>query len=142
MYLSLLLGTFEKAFPKIPIIKTNSTIAETIKYVTNIFLATKVSFANEMETIANKLNIPWENIYQIVINDRRLGTSHWKVPGPDGHYGFGGTCFPKDISAMIHVANSLGINVPVIQAAWDRNIGIDRQERDWEQLKGRAIIEE
>jgi UDPglucose 6-dehydrogenase len=113
--------------------------AEFYKYLCNTFLATKVSFANEMEALASKLNVSWDAMKDAVTVDSRMGKSHWQVPGPDGHNGFGGTCFPKDISAIRHVARELNVPTPVLDAAWNRNITIDRPEKDWEQLKGRAI---
>ena len=91
---------FAKAFPKVPIIKTSSTIAEMIKYVTNTFLATKVSFANEMYQICQGLNIDYDKVIEYARYDDRLGNSHWSVPGPDGDFGFGGHCFPKDIAEI------------------------------------------
>jgi nucleotide sugar dehydrogenase len=117
----------------------NATDAEFYKYLCNTFLATKVSFANEMESIASKLNVNWNTMKDAITVDSRMGKSHWNVPGPDGHAGFGGTCFPKDISAIRHVANTLDIPTPVLDSVWNRNITIDRPEKDWEQLKGRAI---
>jgi len=119
----------------------DATTAEFYKYVANIFLATKVSFANEMENIAKEIGINWNDIAGIVENDKRLGKSHWKVPGPDGHRGFGGTCFPKDINALIAYAQSLNIQTPLLKAVWKRNVLVDRPERDWEELKGRAVSE-
>lgn len=119
----------------------DATTAEFYKYVANIFLATKVSFANEMENVAKEIGINWDNVVDIVGNDPRLGKSHWKVPGPDGHRGFGGTCFPKDINGLIAHAQSLGIQTPLLKAVWKRNVLVDRPERDWEKLKGRAVIE-
>lgn len=117
----------------------DATIAELHKYIANSFLAVKVSFANEMATLATNLGIDWVQMQKLIINDSRLGTGHWKVPGPDGHTGFGGTCFPKDISAIRYLANTLDVPTPVLDSAWNRNITIDRPEKDWEQLKGRAI---
>ena len=73
--------------------------------------------------------------------DSRMGKSHWQVPGPDGRRGYGGACFPKDISALRFMAHELNIPTPVLDAAWNRNITIDRPEKDWEQLKGRAVSE-
>lgn len=119
----------------------DATTAEFYKYIANIFLATKVSFANEMETIAKEIGVNWEHIVNVVANDRRLGKSHWNVPGPDGHRGFGGTCFPKDINALIAHAQSLDIQTPLLKAVWKRNVLVDRPERDWEELKGRAVSE-
>jgi len=117
----------------------DATAAELYKYVANNFLATKVSFANEMEGIARELDVNWNDIVSTIIHDPRMGRTHWKVPGPDGHRGFGGTCFPKDINATITFANSLGVGVPLLKAVWNRNVYVDRPEKDWEQLKGRAV---
>lgn len=118
---------------------TTPTIAELHKYTANVFLATKVSFANEMASICEQVGIDWNLLVDSIKQDSRLGTTHWKVPGPDGHRGFGGTCFPKDISALITFAEELGVNTPVLNAVWNRNCTIDRPEKDWEFLKGRAV---
>lgn len=119
----------------------DSTAAEFYKYIANIFLATKVSFANEMASLGKEYGVEWDAIKKMLILDKRMGKTHWSVPGPDGHNGFGGTCFPKDISAMIAEARKLNVPTPVITAAWYRNVSIDRSERDWEQMKGRAVSE-
>ena len=121
---------FDKAFPKVPIIKTGSTTAEMVKYFTNSFLATKVSFANEMFQICNGLDIEY---------DDRIGKSHWSVPGPDGDYGYGGHCFPKDVRALITKACDLGLSPKMLQATNNKNNDV-RKDRDWEQQKGRAVI--
>lgn len=74
----------------------SSTAAELLKYTANTFLAMKVSFANELYDIAEASGIAWEDIRQLVIQDKRLGKSHWMVPGPDGLRGAGGTCVLPD----------------------------------------------
>ena len=132
---------FEKAFPKVPIIKTSSTIAEMIKYVTNTFLATKVSFANEMYQICQGLDIDYDKVLEYAKYDDRLGKSHWSVPGPDGDFGYGGHCFPKDISALKFVANNLGVKTTILQAAIDKNDEV-RTDLDWTKQIGRAISED
>jgi len=119
----------------------SSAEAELFKYTANLFLATKVSFANEMADIAKECGVEWDNMQELLIQDNRLGKSHWKVPGPDGHRGFGGTCFPKDLSALIAHAKTKNVPTPLLQSVWKRNILVDRPERDWEQLKGRAVSE-
>lgn len=119
----------------------DATTAEFYKYLANIFLATKVSFANEMQSVAEDIGVSWENIVSLVLSDNRLGKSHWHVPGPDGRRGFGGTCFPKDISAFIQFAGKRGVPLPILKSVWNRNIMTDRPEKDWEQLKGRAVNE-
>lgn len=134
---------FQTAFPKVPLIKTSSTTAEMVKYVTNCFLATKVSFANEMsqicEALDNKgLNIDYDKVVEYSKYDIRLGNSHWAVPGPDGDRGFGGHCFPKDINALIKVSKELNVNPTILQAAWEKNKEV-RKDNDWERQLGRAI---
>ena len=126
-------------FPNATIIKTGSSHAEMVKYLANTFLATKVSFANEMKMICDKLNIDYDKVVEYATYDDRLGKSHWSVPGPDGKLGFGGSCFPKDVNALIHVAQELGVNTKMIKATWDLNLKV-RPEKDWEKLKGRAIV--
>ncbi len=104
---------YSKVFPKAHIIKTNSTHAEMVKYLTNSFLATKVSFANEIYQICEKLKVDYDKVVEYATLDDRLGKTHWQVPGPDGDYGFGGHCLPKDLSALIHIAMKLDIDINV-----------------------------
>jgi UDPglucose 6-dehydrogenase len=134
---------FQTAFPKVPLVKTSSTTAEMVKYLTNNFLTVKVAFANEMAQVCegldkSGLNVDYDKVVEYAKYDRRLGESHWAVPGPDGHRGFGGHCFVKDLNAMIKVADDLNINTPVLDGAWKNNLEI-RPERDWEELVGRAV---
>ena len=132
---------FSKAFPKIPIIKTHSTIAEMVKYMTNTFLSTKVSFANEMYMICDKLGIDYDKVVEYATYDDRLGKSHWSVPGPDGKKGFGGSCFPKDLNAILDVCRQLGVPAKTLYGAWETNLKV-RPEQDWKELKGRAVTDE
>jgi len=130
---------FVKAFPKAQIIKTDSTYAEMVKYITNCFLSTKVSFANEMYEICEGLDIDYDKVIEYAMHDERLGYSHWSVPGPDGDFGYGGHCFPKDMSALKYKASELGIYTELIDAAIKVNNSV-RKNRDWEKQEGRAII--
>ena len=132
---------FYKAFPKAHIIKTHSTIAEMVKYLTNTFLATKVSFANEMKMLCDFFNVDYDKVVEYSTYDERLGKSHWAVPGPDGKMGFGGSCFPKDINALISIADKWEIPANVLMAAWETNLDV-RPEQDWKELKGRAVVDE
>lgn len=129
---------FEKAFPKVPIIKTSSTIAETIKYVTNTFLTVKVSYANEIYQLCQGLNIDYDKVIEYSKYDARLGDSHWSVPGPDGDFGYGGHCFPKDIAALINVMDNLNIDTTILKSAQSKNTQV-RTDKDWEKMKGRAV---
>ena len=130
---------FVKAFPKVKIIKTDSTYAEMVKYVTNAFLATKVSFANEMYQICDGLKIDYDKVIEYAMHDERLGYSHWSVPGPDGDFGYGGHCFPKDVKALISVCNSMGVHPNMLLATDGKNHSV-RKNKDWEKMQGRAII--
>ena len=123
----------------ISIIKTNSQTAELIKYMNNCFFATKVSFMNEMKLVADKSNVDWNLAVEGFIRDGRIGHSHLDVPGHDGRMGFGGSCFPKDIQAMINLGESLGLKLETLSGAWKTNLNV-RPEKDWEKLEGRAVV--
>jgi nucleotide sugar dehydrogenase len=132
---------FSKAFPKVPIIKTSSTIAEMIKYVTNTFLATKVSFANEMYQICQGLDVDYDKVIEYARYDDRLGNSHWSVPGPDKDFGYGGHCFPKDIAALRFVAEELAVDTTMLSATIQKNAKV-RTDLDWTKQVGRAVSAE
>ncbi len=122
----------------ISIIETNFETAELIKYMTNTFLATKVSFLNEMRILSDKIGANWEDAVEGFVRDGRVGHSHLNVPGPDGKFGFGGSCFPKDIQALISFADHEDVDLNVLKGAWKTNLKV-RPEKDWEKLEGRAI---
>lgn len=130
---------FSKVFPGVDIVKTDSTHAEMVKYMTNTFLSVKVSFANEIYQLCSKLNIDYDKIVEYATYDERLGKSHWSVPGPDGDFGFGGHCFPKDLSAIIHLTEELNTTNNVLKATQETNTKL-RTNRDWETMKGRAVV--
>jgi len=129
---------YRKIFPETVLIKTGSDTAEMVKYFTNCFLALKVSFSNEIKQICEKVNIDYDKVIEYSLYDKRLGKTHFSVPGPDGKAGFGGSCFPKDLNALIKTAESLNIDPIVLRAIWYKNLEV-RPEKDWEKLKGRAI---
>ena len=132
---------YSLVFPNVPIIKTGSITAEMVKYFTNTFLATKVSFANEMKQICDKLNIDYDKVVEYSTYDERLGKSHWAVPGPDGKLGFGGSCFPKDLNALIKLSEDFGMYLTTLNGVWHTNLRV-RPEEDWKELIGRAVTEE
>ena len=129
---------FSKVFPKSHIIKTDSSHAEMIKYMTNTFLATKISFANEIYELCNKLNIDYDKVVEYATLDDRLGESHWGVPGHDGDLGFGGHCFPKDLAALLYLSYQYNTTNRVLKATQETNDKV-RSNRDWEKMKGRAV---
>jgi len=84
-------------------------------------MSTKVVFMNEIKQLADAANLDYDTIAAMISMDKRIGNSHMQVPGPDGHYGFGGACFPKDTSALLKYADSLGITPMVLDAAIKKN---------------------
>ena len=124
----------------VPCIETNFETAEMIKYMNNCFIATKVSFLNEMKLISDKCGVEWETAVDGFVRDGRIGHTHLAVPGPDGRMGFGGSCFPKDIQAMISFGEQLGVETHTLTGVWNTNVAV-RPERDWEKLKGRSVVE-
>lgn len=134
---------YRKAFPSVPIVKTGANVAETVKYFINCFLATKVSFANEMKQVCDKIEVDFDKVVEYALYDKRIGQSHLSVPGPDGSLGFGGHCFPKDLNAIRFVAHDHGLNPSVLTAVWEKNLEVrPSAERDWENMVGRAVSED
>ena len=138
MYERRITELFKTRFPKVPIKFVSWDEASLIKYFTNVFFCVKISLFNEFAQIAEKLGLDANEVAAEVLNDGRIGRSHWQVPGHDGHRGFGGSCFPKDINGYMQFAKELDILPKMAEAAWDTNIEV-RPEKDWEKLKGRAV---
>jgi UDPglucose 6-dehydrogenase len=134
-------SVFRKVFPTVPIIKTGSNTAEMVKYFTNCFLATKVTFANEMYQVCQKIDVDYDKVTEYALHDKRIGRSHLSVPGPDGDLGFGGHCFPKDLNAIIYLASVLGVDATLLSAVDEKNNTL-RSNRDWEKMIGRAVSED
>lgn len=114
--------------------------AEMVKMFRNCFLATKVSFCNEIAEFCQLKGINYDNVRKWGAIDSRIQQSHTSVPGPDGRCGFGGTCFPKDTASLSHEMKKAGMKSFVLDAAIERNNSKDRPEHDWNDNKGRAVI--
>lgn len=91
------------------------------KYMMNSYLATKVTFMNDFKKIADAVGVDLKDLEFISVYDDRIGQSHMKVPGPDGEYGWGGACFPKDIAAIQMEALDLGIDLELLGRVEDLN---------------------
>lgn len=129
---------FNERFTNRHIIKTDSKTAEYIKYMNNTFFATKVSVMNEFYRLSKAIGVNWEDALYGFASDGRIGDSHLHVPGPDGNLGFGGTCLPKDINALINYAKDNSVNMNILEAAWKTNLEV-REDFDWEKMEGRAV---
>ena len=114
--------------------------AEMIKYFRNTFLALKVSFCNEIYDLCVNKNIDYEQVQKLAPLDSRIGLSHTQVPGHDGKRGFGGTCFPKDTMALLREFEDCGVESFILKGAVERNLKLDRPEKDWASDIGRAVI--
>lgn len=90
--------------------------AELTKYAANCMLATKISFMNEMANLAEKLGADIEEVRQGIGSDARIGYQ-FIYPGA----GYGGSCFPKDVQALIHIAEDIGFDPKVLKAVEARN---------------------
>ncbi len=122
---------FYELFPEVRCYIMSSDASEMVKYMANSFLATKVIFFNEMYLLAEKLDISWNDLIKGVLSDKRIGRSHYQVPGPDLQRGIGGACFPKDINALIKTMEDNGIDPLLLKAGWEQNKRI-RKDWDWE----------
>lgn len=91
------------------------------KYTINSFLATKVIFMNEIYNLAQKMGLQYEAIAAMYTMDPRIGKSHTVVPGPDGAFGFGGACFPKDTAALLKIAERHEVDMMVLDSAVKKN---------------------
>jgi len=125
----------QKVFPAKQYVKTDWETAETVKYFINTFLATKVSFANEMKQLCDSAGTDYSSVVELALLDDRIGKSHLQAPGPDGYHGFGGKCFAKDLNALIHFCVSRKVKPTLLQAAWLKNLEV-REEKDWLNIKG------
>ena len=129
---------FLKRFKNKNIIKTDSKTAELIKYMNNTFFATKVSIMNEFKLVCDAIGANWEDALNGFSSDGRIGDSHLNVPGHDGKLGYGGTCFPKDVSSFLKFAEKLNIKLNSIKGGWITNLEV-RSEKDWEKKQGRSV---
>ena len=112
------------------IIQCSSDESEAIKYFSNTFLAYKVAYFNKVYDTCQKLGMDYKNVREGITKDRRIGTSHTKVPGIDRDRGFGGTCFPKDLSSLILQMEKHDLNADLLREVWKYNEEI-RTIIDW-----------
>ncbi|MEM9912153.1 MAG: nucleotide sugar dehydrogenase [Pseudomonadota bacterium] len=101
-------------------IMTTVEVAETIKYVDNVWHAAKVCFANEVGRLCKPLGVDSHAVMDIFCQDQKLNLSpYYLKPG----FAYGGSCLPKEVRAVQHIAESLGVNLPMIA-------NLDRSNRE------------
>lgn len=106
--------TFNRNHDRVMVMDVRS--AELTKYAANCMLATKISFMNEIANIAERVGADIESVRVGIGSDPRIGY-HFIYPGA----GYGGSCFPKDVSALIHMAEELGFEPKILNAVEARN---------------------
>ena len=90
---------------------------------------------NEFYQVATEAGVNWEHSLDGLVSSGWVNPMHTMVPGPDGHLGYGGKCFPKDVQAFNDYCRSLGLDPKIQQAAWEKNLEI-RKDRNWERISG------
>ena len=118
-----------------PVLVTDLTSAETIKVASNVFLAAKITFANEISRLAAATGADAQAVVDGMGLDRRIGRS-FLSPGP----GFGGSCFPSQARALPRLAHGHGVQTPLMDAIWPSNL----RQADWlidslERAAGRTV---
>jgi UDPglucose 6-dehydrogenase len=102
--------------PEPPIIKTDIRTAEMIKYASNAFLATKISFINEIASICERLGADVKEVSRGMGLDRRISPEFLEAG-----VGYGGSCFPKDVKALAHMASMAGAHPQLLRAVMEIN---------------------
>src|SRR5204862_7036563 len=102
--------------PEPPIIQTDIRTAEMIKYASNAFLATKISFINEIASICERLGADVKEVSRGMGLDRRISPEFL-----DAGVGYGGSCFPKDVKALAHMASMAGAHPQMLRAVIEDN---------------------
>jgi UDPglucose 6-dehydrogenase len=105
-----------------PILTMDNTSAEMTKYAANALLATRISFMNEVANLCERVGADVDQVRRGIGYDRRIG-HHFLFPG----VGYGGSCFPKDVKAVIHTARAYGMSFPLLQAVEEVNDGQKRR---------------
>lgn len=128
---------FRTRFVHTPIFKTDSDTAEFIKYMCNVFFSTKVIYFNIMYKAAEKFGMDWDMALKGCMSEQRIGNSHYNVPGPDGDFGFGGKCFPKDLNAFINWLRQMDMKdeAELFELVWKLNLKY-RSNLNWLTIKG------
>ena len=91
--------------------------ASIVKYFANSFLATKLTFFNELFELCNKTGANYDTVSELLSLDTRIGNGHTTVPGIDGKFGWGGHCFPKDTQALLKIATELKVDLALLEKA-------------------------
>ncbi|MDJ0532516.1 MAG: UDP-glucose/GDP-mannose dehydrogenase family protein [Xenococcaceae cyanobacterium MO_207.B15] len=129
----------DKSLPPVPVVVTDLSSAEMIKYAANSFLATKISFINEVANICDRVGADVTQVAKGIGLDSRIGSKFLNAG-----IGWGGSCFPKDVSALIHTADDYGYEAELMKAAVNvnirqRSIALEKLQQELKILKGKTV---
>ncbi|BAZ26142.1 UDP-glucose/GDP-mannose dehydrogenase [Kalymmatonema gypsitolerans NIES-4073] len=127
------------SLPPVPVLVTDLSSAEMIKYAANAFLATKISFINEIANICDRVGADVTQIAKGIGLDSRIGNKFL-----NSGIGWGGSCFPKDVAALIHTADDYGYEAQLLKAAVSVNerqrvLAIEKLQQTLKILKGKTV---
>jgi UDPglucose 6-dehydrogenase len=129
----------DQSLPTVPVLVTDLSSAEMIKYAANAFLATKISFINEVANICDRVGADITEVARGIGLDSRIGNKFLQAG-----IGWGGSCFPKDVSALIHTADDYGYEAQLMKAAVSVNerqrlIALEKLQQALKILKGKTV---
>ncbi len=129
----------DRSLPPVPVVVTDLSSAEMIKYAANAFLATKISFINEVANICDRVGADVTEVAKGIGLDSRIGSKFLQAG-----IGWGGSCFPKDVSALIHTADDYGYDTQLLKAAVSVNqhqrlIVVEKLQQVLKILKGKTV---
>ena len=129
----------DPSLPPVPLLVTDLSSAEMIKYAANAFLATKISFINEIANICDRVGADVTQVAQGIGLDSRIGHKFLQAG-----IGWGGSCFPKDVSALIHTADDYGYEAHLLKTAVSinqrqRQVIIEKLQQVLKILKGKTV---
>lgn len=104
----------------------STRVSALVKLMQNGFSAVKIAFFNEMRHLSDALETDWPLCVEAILAGGWVNPMHTQVPGPDGRFGFGGTCLPKDLAGLTAIMDDFDIQNGVCRAAYDRNLFLDR----------------
>ena len=129
----------DPSLPPVPILVTDLNSAEMVKYASNAFLATKISFINEVANVCDRVGADVVEVAKGIGLDSRIGSKFLQAG-----LGWGGSCFPKDVSALIHTAEDYGYEAHLLKAAVSVNqrqrlIVLEKLQQTLKILKGKTV---
>ncbi|MEO1372839.1 MAG: UDP-glucose/GDP-mannose dehydrogenase family protein [Cyanobacteria bacterium J06635_10] len=129
----------DKSLPPVPVLSTDLSSAEMVKYAANAFLATKISFINEVANICDRVGADVTQVAKGIGLDSRIGKKFLNAG-----IGWGGSCFPKDVSALVHTADDYGYEAQLLKATISVNerqrlIAMEKLQQALKILKGKTV---